>query len=219
MAVIHSRKARKRAGAAAALSAGGGVVDGGDDSERGDLGERLRAIRLERNWTLEEASKHSSVGRSTLSKIENGLMSPTFDLLRKITRGMDIDLVELFDESKDLEPRGRRSITRKGEGKLHVTPTYRHELLATDISHKRMLPFKSIITARSIDEFPAWVRHDGEEVLIVVAGTVEVHTEYYAPAVLHEGDSIYFDSRMGHRVISVGPGDAEVFWICSGDPL
>ena len=174
MAVIHSRKARKRAGAASASSAG--VAD--DISERSDLGERLRAIRMERNWTLEEASKQSSVGRSTLSKIENGLMSPTFDLLRKITRGMDIDLVELFDESKDLEPRGRRSITRRGEGKLHVTPTYRHELLATDISHKRMLPFKSVITARSIDEFPAWVRHDGEEVLIVVSGAIEVHTEY-----------------------------------------
>lgn len=217
MAVIHSRKARKRAGAASASSAGVGVAD--DISERSDLGERLRAIRMERNWTLEEASKQSSVGRSTLSKIENGLMSPTFDLLRKITRGMDIDLVELFDESKDLEPRGRRSITRRGEGKLHVTPTYRHELLATDISYKRMLPFKSVITARSIDEFPAWVRHDGEEILIVVSGAIEVHTEYYAPAVLHEGDSIYFDSGMGHRVISVGPGDAEVFWVCSGDPL
>lgn len=216
MAVLHSRKARKRAGAA---STGAGVVEDKDRSERGDLGERLRAIRLERKWTLEEASKHSSVGRSTLSKIENGLMSPTFDLLRKITRGLDIDLVELFDEGADLEPKGRRSITRKGEGKIHATPTYRHELLATDISHKRMLPFKSVITARSIDEFPAWVRHDGEEVLIVVSGAVEVHTEYYAPAVLQEGDSVYFDSRMGHRVISVGPGDAEVFWICSGDPL
>lgn len=218
MAVLHSRKARKRAGGAAA-STGAGVVEEKHRSERSDLGERLRVIRLERKWTLDEASKHSSVGRSTLSKIENGLMSPTFDLLRKITRGLDIDLVELFDESADLEPKGRRSITRKGEGKIHATPTYRHELLATDISHKRMLPFKSIITARSIDEFPAWVRHDGEEMLIVVSGAVEVHTEYYAPAILQEGDSIYFDSRMGHRVISVGPGDAEVFWVCSGDPL
>lgn len=218
MAVIHSRKARKRVEVAVA-STGASVVEDKDRSERGNLGERLRAIRLERKWTLEEASKHSSVGRSTLSKIENGLMSPTFDLLRRLTRGLNIDLVELFDEGEDLEPKGRRSITRKGEGKIHATPTYRHELLATDISHKRMLPFKSVITARSIDEFPAWVRHDGEEVLIVVSGAVEVHTEYYAPAVLHQGDSIYFDSRMGHRVISVGSGNAEVFWICSGDPL
>lgn len=181
------------------------------------LGERLRAIRQARKWTLHEASKHSSVGRSTLSKIENGLMSPTLDLLKKITRGMEIDLVDLFNEhSENLEPRGRRSITRKGEGKLNLTRAYRHELLATDISRKRMLPFRTIITARSLDEFDGWESHDGEEVLVVVAGAVEVHTEYYAPARLEQGDSIYFDSRMGHCVVSVGEGDAEVVWVCSG---
>ena len=181
------------------------------------LGERLRAIRQARKWTLHEASKRSSVGRSTLSKIENGLMSPTLDLLKKITRGMDIDLVDLFNEqSENFEPRGRRSITRKGEGKLNLTRAYRHELLATDISRKRMLPFRTVVTARSLDEFDGWESHDGEEVLVVVSGAVEVHTEYYAPARLEQGDSIYFDSRMGHCVVSVGEGDAEVVWVCSG---
>lgn len=181
------------------------------------LGERLRAIRHDRKWTLQDASKRSGVGHSTLSKIENGLMSPTLDLLKKITRGMEIDLVDLFDERRrDFEPRGRRSITRRGEGKLNLTRGYRHELLATDISQKRMLPFRTIITARSLDEFDDWESHDGEEMLIVIAGSVEVHTEYYAPAHLDQGDAIYFDSRMGHCVISVGDGDAEVFWVSSG---
>ncbi len=81
------------------------------------VGARLRAIRQARRWTLEEASKRSSVGRSTLSKIENDLMSPTFDLLKKITRGMQIDLVELFDErQQEQEPRERarhRSLGRR----------------------------------------------------------------------------------------------------------
>ncbi|MBF9235364.1 helix-turn-helix transcriptional regulator [Microvirga sp. BT350] len=181
------------------------------------LGERLRTIRHDRKWTLQDASKRSGVGRSTLSKIENGLMSPTLDLLKKITRGMEIDLVDLFDERRrDFEPRGRRSITRRGEGKLNLTKTYRHELLATDISQKRMLPFRTTITARSLDEFDGWESHDGEEMLIVISGAVEVHTEYYAPAHLDQGDAIYFDSRMGHCVVSVGEGDAEVVWVSSG---
>lgn len=215
-----TRKESRLAKAAKSDFAGDAPFAGTDQPERADLGERLRTIRQSRNWTLDEASKRTLVGRSTLSKIENGLMSPTFDLLRKITRGMNIDLVELFDERREeLEPRGRRSITRKGEGKPHRTPTYLHELLATDISNKRMLPFKSRITARSVDEFGEWVRHDGEEILVVTSGTVEVHTEYYSPAILQEGDSVYFDSRMGHCVISVGTADAEVLWICSGVPL
>jgi transcriptional regulator with XRE-family HTH domain len=193
------------------------MIDG-TDIESDNIGARVRAIRMERKWTLAEAGKRCSVGRSTLSKIENGQMSPTFNLLRKITRGLEVDLVELFEEDEGVQLKGRRCVTRKGEGKLHTAPTYRHELLATELIHKRMLPFRSTITARSWSDFSGWVRHEGEEVILVVSGVIEVQTESYAAATLHEGDSIYFDSRMGHRVISVGPEDAEVFWVCTGDP-
>jgi transcriptional regulator with XRE-family HTH domain len=189
-----------------------------NDSLTGNhLGERLRTLRRQRNWTLDVTSKHCSVGRSTLSKIENGVMSPTFDIMKKITRGLGVDLVDLFDDGPQHNvPSGRRSITRKDQGKLNVTKTYRHELLAIDLSQKRLLPFRTTILARSLDEFDGWERHDGEEVLIVVSGRVEVHTEYYAPVVLSEGDSIYFDSRMGHAVISVGDENAVVIWVCAG---
>ena len=41
----------------------------------------------------------------------------------------------------------------------------------------------------------AVVAHGGEEFAYVLEGTVVVHTEHYAPAVLKAGESIYFDSR------------------------
>lgn len=186
-------------------------------AERVELGARLKKFRQANSWTLEDASKLTEVSRSTLSKIENGLMSPTYDLLRRITMKMRIDLVELFNAPTESEPTGRRSVTRKGEGKPLSTATYRHELIAVDVAKKKMLPFKSRITARSMAEFDGWTRHDGEEVLVVMSGAVEVHTEYYTPVVLSAGDSIYFDSRMGHAVISVSVKDAEVLWVCSID--
>lgn len=185
--------------------------------ERVALGARLRRFRQDLGWTLEQASRVTGVGRSTLSKIENGQMSPTFDLLRRLTMRMQIDLVDLFDAESSQEPRGRRSLTLNGQGKRLSSPTYVHELLAADVSRKKMLPFRSLITARSRSEFDGWVRHDGEEIIIVLSGTIEVHTEYYEPVVLHEGDSLYFDSTMGHCAISVSDQDAEVFWVCSID--
>lgn len=185
--------------------------------ERVALGRRLRRFRKQLGWTLEQASEATGVGRSTLSKIENGQMSPTFDLLRRLTLRMQVDLVELFDADGAPEPRGRRSVTRKGEGKRLHSPTYLHELLAADVSHKKLLPFRSRITARSLEEFDGWVRHDGEEIIIVLTGAIEVHTEYYEPVVLQAGDSIYFDSTMGHCAVSISEADAEVFWVCSID--
>ena len=35
----------------------------------------------------------------------------------------------------------------------------------------------------------------------MIEGEVEFHTELYAPLTLHAGDSIYFDSEMGHAYL------------------
>ena len=90
-----------------------------------DLGHRLKRVRIDKGWTLKEVSERTGVARSTLSKIENGQMSPTYDVLQKITRGVDLDIVELFDQRRQNAPFGRRSVTRSGEGKPHRTDTYR----------------------------------------------------------------------------------------------
>jgi len=183
---------------------------------RADLGKNLKRIRARLSMTLEAASHCTGVARSTLSKIENGQMSPTYDVLQKITVGMNIDIVELFDADRAEAPLGRRSITRRGAGQPHATGTYGYEMLATDLSHKRMLPLRATIHARSLDDFQGWVRHQGEEFVSVLSGRVEVHTEFYAPVVLEAGDSIYFDSGMGHALVSLSKQDAQVIWVCVG---
>jgi len=180
------------------------------------LGQRLKRMRLDKGWTLEDMSQKTGVARSTLSKIENGQMSPTYDVLQRIASGSNFDLVELFDARRQNVPFGRRSLTRKGQGKLHPTSTYRYEVLSTDLSQKQILPFKAKVSARSLDDFPGWVRHEGEEFLCVLSGQVQVFTEFYAPVVLDVGDSMYFDSKMGHAVVSTSPDDAEILWVCTG---
>ena len=59
--------------------------DGGDETaEPLNLGERVRELRKGRGWTLEQAAKQAGLARSTLSKIENGQMSPTYEALKKL---------------------------------------------------------------------------------------------------------------------------------------
>jgi transcriptional regulator with XRE-family HTH domain len=181
-----------------------------------DLGQRLKRMRFDKDWTLEALSLRTGVARSTLSKIENGQMSPTYDVLQRIVRGSGLDIVELFDTRQQSAPSGRCSVTRHGEGKPHHTATYHFELLSTDLAHKQILPFKTRVVARSLDEFPNWVRHQGEEFLCVLSGRIQLHTEFYAPVILNVGDSAYFDSKMGHAVISLSKEDAEIIWTCTG---
>jgi transcriptional regulator with XRE-family HTH domain len=180
-----------------------------------NLGERVRQLRKARNWTLEQAAQQAGLARSTLSKIENGQMSPTFDAVRKLATGLDISIPQLFTAPKTARVLGRRSVTRMGQGKHHVTATYEHEILASDISQKAMLPYRATVHARSFDEFDGWVRHDGEEFLYVLTGRIEFYTEFYEPVEMGRGDSAYYDATMGHNVISKSDEDAVILWVTS----
>lgn len=178
------------------------------------LGKRLREIRLANKLTLEEASRLTGLARSTLSKIENEQISPSFQAVQKLTAGLGIDIPQLF---VPLSPghlaNSRRDVTRAGEGQPHPTTTYEHELLAPHLSCKKMVPFKCRVRARSFADFEDWVRHAGEEFLLVMEGSIDVYTEFYEPVRLNEGDSMYYDAAMGHCLVSVSKKDALVLWV------
>ena len=177
------------------------------------LGERIRAIRRDNRWTLEEVSRKTGLARSTLSKIENGQMSPTFGAVRKLVAGLGVDIPQLFQPTAPPSSPGRRAVTRADKGRAHPTTTYEHELLCTALTNKKMIPFKSRIRARSFEDFPGWVRHEGEEFLLVLEGSVALFTEYYEPLRLDVGDSVYYDSGMGHACVSESEGDALILWV------
>jgi transcriptional regulator with XRE-family HTH domain len=188
------------------------------NSSVGQLGQRIRALRNQHGWTLEQTSQATGLARSTLSKIENGLMSPTYDALIKLANGLGIDLSELFEPHESATGAGRRSINLKGTGQPHPTPYYEHILLCNDLKDKDMIPFKTRVIARSFKDFDDWSRHVGEEFVYVLSGKIELFTEFYEPVRLGPGDSWYIDSRMGHRVISVSPQAAEVLWVSTTNP-
>lgn len=181
-----------------------------------DLAERVRTLRKERGWTLEQAAKAAGLARSTLSKIENGQMSPTYDGL-KLAEGLGISVPQLFTPPRNGAPGGRMATTRSGEGEAHVTTTYEHELLAGALTRKAMLPYRATIHARQFEDFDGWVRHDGEEFLYVLTGQIRLFTEFYAPVDMKRGDSAYYDATMGHNVISLSPEDATILWVTSLD--
>jgi transcriptional regulator with XRE-family HTH domain len=178
-----------------------------------DLGSRVRDLRKARNWTLEQAAQQAGLARSTLSKIENGQMSPTYDALKKLAVGLDISVPQLFTPPVKDQINGRMVITKNGQGTAHATTTYEHELLADGLTKKQMLPYRARVRARLIDEFDGWVRHDGEEFLYVLTGVIRLYTEFYEPIEMRRGDTAYYDASMGHNVVSLSDEDATILWV------
>ena len=184
-----------------------------DDGEPLNLGTRVRELRKARGWTLERAARQAGLARSTLSKIENDQMSPTYEALKKLAVGLEISVPQLFTAPRQGQISGRMDVTAAGEGAPFATATYEHSLLAGSLQQKAMMPYTTRVRARNIDEFDGWVRHDGEEFLYVLTGVIMVYSEFYAPVELRRGDSAYYDAAMGHNVISTSPEDATILWV------
>ncbi|MEQ8742997.1 XRE family transcriptional regulator [Parasphingorhabdus sp.] len=178
----------------------------------------MRSIRHSQGLTLEEVAKATGVARSSLSKVENGQMSLTYDKLLQISAGLQVDISALFGASNG-SPEGlgigRRSLTREGEGVKVETKNYDHLYLCADLAKKRMQPVLCRIRAHSVQDFGELVSHSGEEFLLVLEGEIEVATEFYAPVRLAVGEGVYIDSGMKHGYLSASKEDALALLVCS----
>jgi transcriptional regulator with XRE-family HTH domain len=61
------------------------------------LRQRVKTLRTERNWSLEEFSKACGVSRSMLSQIERGEANPTLAVMFRIAQVFGMSLGELID--------------------------------------------------------------------------------------------------------------------------
>ena len=179
------------------------------------LGDRMKTLRGQLGLTLQEASDRTGLATSTLSKIENGRMSPTYDNLIRIASGYDVDIETLFARRSSNIASARYTITRRNEGKPLPTAEYDYEMLCTSINHKQIIPLLSTVKRHEFSGPEDFVRHIGEEMVYVLSGRVEVHLEHYEPFTLDVGDCTYFDSSMGHALISKSEEDAKILWVCT----
>ncbi len=184
------------------------------NASRRNPGSTLRSIRTAKGWTLADVSRLTGLTVSTLSKVENGKMSLSYDKMVTIATGLGIDIGVLFaapladkpPNVTELGPSGRRSITRKGDGRIIETASSIQLYPAADLLNKQLVPIIVEVKARSRKEYGDLLRHAGEEYVLVLSGAIELHTEFYAPTLLQEGDSIYFDSGMAHGYVAAADG-------------
>lgn len=187
-------------------------------------GDAVRTLRKRAGLTLSDLSQRTGLAISTLSKVEKGRISLSYDKLMVISKGLGIDMAQLLDpsvhqSSVPFGAGGRRVVHRSGEGQLVETKSYKQLYLATEMLQKRFTPLIVELRARSMQEFKEefgdFIRHPGEEFALVLQGEVEFHTELYAPLHLKVGDSFYFDSEMGHAYLKASDEPCFIVAVCS----
>jgi transcriptional regulator with XRE-family HTH domain len=68
---------------------------------RKQIGGRIKAIRQQLHYTQEEFASHLQISNSNLSQVENGNLSPNFELLYNIAKTFRVNLYHLiFDKGE-----------------------------------------------------------------------------------------------------------------------
>jgi mannose-6-phosphate isomerase-like protein (cupin superfamily) len=178
---------------------------GDDNGVQPTLGERLRAARRARRYSLAEVAAATGISVSFLSLVETGGSDLTMGRLLRLADFYGVDLTELFPPTLSMD----KLVRRWGEHLRIVSPDEQQEtyVLAADGTHK-MMPL--LITFAPGGGAVERSVHEGEEFWYVISGRARVEVEGLASVELDEGDTIYFPADRPHSLRNCGDGDLRV---------
>jgi transcriptional regulator with XRE-family HTH domain len=158
------------------------------------IGERIRQLRQEKGFSLNEFAGRTGFAKSYLSQIENLKREPSISALSQIAYVLEVDV--LFLLSGETQNSGAQSFTivKKAERKTVNRPSGSIAYLYDSITYKKpdRLMEGYIVTIGF--EFPLEpFIHEGQE--FVYDGKSYL---------LEEGDCYYFDSNKPHYARAIG---------------
>jgi transcriptional regulator with XRE-family HTH domain len=182
-------------------------------------GVAVRKLRLSKGWTLAQLSDRSGVPLSTLSKLELGQSSLTYDKLMRICQALEVDPGLSLLREADTAPTSsaRRSVTRAGEGQSHVIGPHPARLAAPDLLSKSFSPLLLDLIPANAGQPPRLHTLSGDAYVYVLEGEVVLFTRVYAPLQLAAGDSVYFDGAMDHALAPANGAASRALLIIAGD--
>ena len=174
------------------------------------LGERVRALRRERGWTLEMLAERSGVSRAMISKLERGEKNPTLVVAAKVAEGLGMNLSQLVgvEEKRKVVvvPRERRMTMRDPE------TGFERQLLSPSLGGRGIEFMRNVVPQGSTSgELPPH-RRGVEEYVVVERGRLRavLGGEEY---VLEEGDAAYFEADVAHRFDNAGMGECSYYLV------
>ena len=191
---------------------------GGHTLDRATLGRRLRAARKQFGWTLSDLAERSGVSITTISRAERGQLALGYENFSALARALQMDLGAMFSESGvAAQPFAGPVFTRAGQGVVYRGLSFSYEFLGTTAVGKQMSPVLGTVHARTIEGPEDFARHPGEEFVYVLTGSIHVHFDTGKVVRLEKGDSLYFDSRIGHAYVSVSRHLAKVIGVITSE--
>lgn len=169
-----------------------------------NIGAKIKRLRLAKKLTLQAVARETGFSPALISQIENNNVSPPIATLSKIAKFFDVKIGHFFAEEEEecryeVVRAHERTLVPRVISRAGTSQGYSYESLSFHKQNKKMEPFLISITEKAPEENT--YSHDGEEFLFIMSGTAELLLDDKR-IVLNEGDSVYFDSALRHRLLS-----------------
>lgn len=178
------------------------------------ISNKIKDLRTTKKITAQKLAMAAKVSKGLISQIENNRTVPSLPVLMNIVQALNIDLTEFFKNIAGNEHSQKVIVIRAKEYKL-----FKKEKV-------RGFEYKRIFT-RQVQDGPAdfvllclkkgakrnqLVYTEAYEYKYVIKGTVEylIDGTIY---ILNEGDSLFFDGRLGHKPSNIGESEAHMLVI------
>lgn len=163
------------------------------------IGREVRSHRRQQNITVAELSSITGLSIGMLSKIENGVTSPSLTTLQTLANALSVPLTAFF---KGFEQQREAVHTKAGEGvemeREGTRANHQYNLLGNigaNTSGVIVEPYLITLTEKS-DVFPTF-QHGGIETIYMLEGQVDYRhgDNLYS---LRPGDTLFFDADAPH---------------------
>ncbi len=187
-----------------------------------EMAGRIRTLREIVGLSTAEMAAKTDVTEEEYCRLESGAGDLHFAFLYRCADALGVDVTDIIEGAS---PRlAGYSVTRRGEGqqisKAHGMVYYN---LAASFKNRIAEPLYvvSAYDEQAQDRPIELTTHEGQECDIVVSGSLKVQIGDHVE-ILHEGDSIYYDSDTPHGMLAIGGGDCIFYAIVlnpAGEPI
>ena len=163
------------------------------------IGRQVRELRKRQRMTGADLAAQTGLSVGMLSKIENGVISPSLNTLSTLAHALSVPLVQLFTGYE--ESRGCMHV-KSGEGveieRAGTRAGHQYHLLGhigSNNSGVVVEPYMIVLDSES-DRFPTF-QHEGIEMLYMLEGQMQYRhgDQLYQ---MEPGDTLLFDSDAPH---------------------
>ena len=161
------------------------------------IGQQVRAFRKQLHMTVAEVASQADLSPGMLSKIENGLTSPSLATIKALSSALNVPVTALF---RKYEEERDASFVKAGQGlnieRRGTRAGHQYQLLGHTIGKQVFVEPYLISLSEESDVFPLF-QHDGVEFIYMLSGEV-IYRHAGQTYRMTAGDSLFFDADAPH---------------------